>query len=107
MRNKNLNNPRIVDTETWLPIVSDLSKRMKKAVIKVIRIYQLVLSPTLGSNCRFQPTCSQYAIDAVNEHGVFKGVFLSMKRLAKCHPFHPGGFDPVNKCVKTECSKTH
>ena len=80
---------------------------MKKAVIKVIRIYQLVLSPTLGGNCRFQPTCSQYAIDAVNEHGVFKGVFLSMKRLAKCHPFHPGGFDPVNKCSNSECSNTH
>ena len=71
---------------------------MKKAVIKVIRIYQLVLSPTLGGNCRFQPTCSQYAIDALNEHGIFKGVFLSLKRIAKCHPFHPGGFDPVNKC---------
>ena len=80
---------------------------MKKAVIKVIRIYQLVLSPTLGSNCRFQPTCSQYAIDAVNEHGIFKGVFLSLKRIAKCHPFHPGGFDPVNSCSKKECPKTH
>ena len=68
---------------------------MKKAVIKVIRIYQLVLSPTL------------YAIDAVDEHGVFKGVFLSLKRIAKCHPFHPGGYDPVNKCSKTECPKTH
>ena len=79
---------------------------MKKAVIKVIRIYQLVLSPTLGGNCRFQPTCSQYAIDALNEHGIFKGVFLSLKRIAKCHPFHPGGFDPVNKCSNTECSKT-
>ena len=80
---------------------------MKKAVIKVIRIYQLVLSPTLGGNCRFQPTCSQYAIDALNEHGIFKGVFLSLKRIAKCHPFHPGGFDPVNKYSKTECPKTH
>ena len=80
---------------------------MKKAVIKVIRIYQLVLSPTLGGNCRFQPTCSQYAIDALNEHGIFKGVFLSLKRIAKCHPFHPGGFDPVNKCIKTKCPKTH
>ena len=79
---------------------------MKKAVIKVIRIYQLVLSPTLGGNCRFQPTCSQYAIDALNEHGIFKGVFLSLKRIAKCHPFHPGGFDPVNKCSNTECSNT-
>ena len=80
---------------------------MKKAVIKIITIYQLVLSPILGSNCRFQPTCSQYAIDAVNEHGVFKGVFLSIKRLAKCHPFHPGGFDPVNKCSKTERLNKH
>ena len=80
---------------------------MKKAVIKVIRIYQLVLSPTLGGNCRFQPTCSQYAIDALNEHGIFKGVFLSLKRIAKCHPFHPGGFDPVNKYIKTKCPKTH
>ena len=80
---------------------------MKKAVIKVIRIYQLVLSPISEVTAGFQPTCSQYAIDALNEHGFFKGVFLSLKRIAKCHPFHPGGFDPVNKCSKTECPKTH
>ncbi len=61
----------------------------------LIRGYQLVISPALPAACRFTPTCSQYALEAVQRHGVFKGSWLAARRLAKCHPFHEGGTDPV------------
>ena len=70
---------------------------IKKFLIKTIRLYQLILSPLLGSNCRFEPTCSQYFIEAVEMNGVLKGSVMGIKRLLKCHPWHPGGFDPVCK----------
>ena len=70
---------------------------IKKFLIKTIKLYQLVLSPLLGSNCRFEPTCSQYFIEAVEINGVLKGSVMGIKRLLKCHPLHPGGFDPVCK----------
>ena len=63
--------------------------------ILLIKIYQKLLSPFIGQNCRFHPTCSEYAIDAINEHGVLIGSWLSIKRILKCHPLHPGGIDPV------------
>ena len=70
---------------------------IKKFLIKTIKLYQLLLSPLLGSNCRFEPTCSQYFIEAVEINGVLKGSVMGIKRLLKCHPLHPGGFDPVCK----------
>tara|TARA_X000000368_G_scaffold323737_1_gene260807 strand:+ start:1037 stop:1264 length:228 start_codon:yes stop_codon:yes gene_type:complete len=70
---------------------------IKKILIKAIRLYQLILSPLLGSNCRFEPTCSQYFIEAVEMNGALKGSVMGIKRLLKCHPWHPGGFDPVCK----------
>lgn len=70
---------------------------IKKLLIKTISLYQLILSPLLGANCRFEPTCSQYAIEAIEINGVLKGSAMAIKRLAKCHPWHPGGFDPVCK----------
>ena len=70
---------------------------IKKILIKTIRLYQLILSPLLGSNCRFEPTCSQYFIEAVDVNGALKGSVMGIKRLLKCHPWHPGGFDPVCK----------
>jgi len=70
---------------------------IKKILIKTIRLYQLILSPLLGSNCRFEPTCSQYFIEAVEMNGALKGSVMGIKRLLKCHPWHPGGFDPVCK----------
>tara|TARA_Y100000994_G_scaffold245003_1_gene245864 strand:+ start:606 stop:833 length:228 start_codon:yes stop_codon:yes gene_type:complete len=70
---------------------------IKKLLIKTISLYQLILSPLLGANCRFEPTCSQYAIEAIEINGVLKGTAMAIKRLAKCHPWHPGGFDPVCK----------
>ncbi len=68
---------------------------MKKIIIYLIKIYQITLSPLLGSNCRFKPTCSQYMIEAVNVHGVLKGLSLGFKRISKCHPLGSKGYDPV------------
>ena len=70
---------------------------LNKPFIYIIRLYQIALSPFFGKNCRFVPTCSQYAIDAINEHGIFKGIYLAGKRILKCHPFHKGGLDEVSK----------
>jgi putative membrane protein insertion efficiency factor len=60
-----------------------------------IRGYQLLVSPLLPPSCRFSPSCSQYALEAIGRHGALKGSWLAARRLARCHPFHPGGFDPV------------
>jgi putative membrane protein insertion efficiency factor len=61
----------------------------------LIRGYQRLLSPLLPASCRFYPSCSQYALEAVNRHGALKGTWLAARRLARCHPFNAGGFDPV------------
>ena len=68
---------------------------MKKIIVYLIKFYQITLSPLLGPNCRFQPTCSQYMIEAINHHGVLKGLSLGFKRISKCHPFGAKGYDPV------------
>ncbi|MBW1899111.1 MAG: membrane protein insertion efficiency factor YidD [Deltaproteobacteria bacterium] len=68
---------------------------VKQTVLFFIKLYQIILSPILGPACRFYPSCSEYAYQAVSRHGVFKGAFLSCKRFLRCHPFNPGGFDPV------------
>lgn len=69
---------------------------MGRICIFLIRLYQLILSPMFSSSCRFTPTCSQYAIDAITGHGVIYGLFLAFRRIMRCHPFHPGGYDPVD-----------
>lgn len=68
---------------------------MKTLCILFIRFYQQFISPLFPPTCRFYPTCSQYAIEAIQKKGVLRGVWLAIKRIAKCHPFHPGGYDPV------------
>jgi hypothetical protein len=68
---------------------------MKKAVLFLIRGYKSVLSPVLGQHCRFHPTCSMYTYKAIEKYGLLKGMILGTKRLLRCHPFHPGGVDPV------------
>jgi putative membrane protein insertion efficiency factor len=68
---------------------------MKQAVVWLIRGYQYAISPMLPQSCRFHPTCSAYALEAVRRYGVLKGLWLAARRLAKCHPWHSGGIDPV------------
>ncbi|MBX7050432.1 MAG: membrane protein insertion efficiency factor YidD [Flavobacteriales bacterium] len=68
---------------------------LRKIFILPIRLYQYFISPWLGSNCRFQPTCSEYAIEAIREWGVLKGTWLGIRRISKCHPWGGHGHDPV------------
>ncbi|WP_083250952.1 membrane protein insertion efficiency factor YidD [Acidihalobacter aeolianus] len=68
---------------------------MRTLLILLVKAYRLLLSPFLGQHCRFQPTCSVYAIEALEEYGAIKGTWLAVKRLSKCHPWHPGGYDPL------------
>lgn len=67
----------------------------KLLILRLIRIYQHFISPALASSCRFTPTCSEYTYQAVERYGVLKGLWLGVNRLLRCHPFHPGGHDPV------------
>jgi len=66
-----------------------------KLLVGIIRVYQISISPLFGPTCRFEPSCSSYAIGALRKFGVAKGLWLALKRLLKCHPFHPGGYDPI------------
>lgn len=68
---------------------------MKTLLQLLVRGYQVALSPILPAACRYHPTCSNYAIEALEKHGALKGSWLAAKRIARCHPFRPGGFDPV------------
>lgn len=68
---------------------------MKALLLTALRFYRRAISPLLPPACRFQPTCSRYAIEAIETHGAIRGSWLATKRVAKCHPFHPGGYDPV------------
>lgn len=68
---------------------------MKKIFINIIKFYQRFISPLKPPTCRFYPTCSSYSIEAIEVHGALKGSWMAIKRISKCHPMHPGGFDPV------------
>jgi len=72
-----------------------VSRLLAKPLIGLVRLYRLVLSPWLGSNCRYQPTCSSYAIEALQVHGVMRGTWLAAKRIGRCHPWGGSGYDPV------------
>ncbi len=68
---------------------------MKTVLIALVRFYRYAISPMLGRNCRFHPTCSEYAIEALERHGALRGGWMAVKRVGRCHPFNPGGYDPV------------
>ena len=68
---------------------------VKFLMISLIRFYQLFISPLLGNNCRYYPTCSQYAIEAIEKKGIIKGSWMAVKRICRCHAWHDGGYDPV------------
>ncbi|WP_432474326.1 membrane protein insertion efficiency factor YidD [Amphritea sp. HPY] len=71
---------------------------LRHAFIFLVKVYQYLVSPFLGPNCRFYPTCSAYTIEAIEQHGIFKGSWLGIRRIGRCHPYNPGGFDPVPGC---------
>ncbi|HEX5890549.1 MAG TPA: membrane protein insertion efficiency factor YidD [Pyrinomonadaceae bacterium] len=68
---------------------------MKTVLISFLRFYKLAISPLLPPSCRFVPTCSEYAVDAISRYGAARGSLLAVRRLLRCHPFNPGGYDPV------------
>ncbi|MEH7400217.1 membrane protein insertion efficiency factor YidD [Gottfriedia acidiceleris] len=82
---------------------------MNKILIGIIRFYQKWISPATPPSCRFYPTCSSYGLEAIQTHGALKGTYLTTKRILKCHPLHPGGYDPVpdkiNKNTKKDTVK--
>lgn len=68
---------------------------MARILLRLLTMYRLTISPFLGRNCRFFPTCSDYATEALSRYGAARGSWLTLKRITRCHPWHPGGFDPV------------
>ncbi|MFN9719756.1 MAG: membrane protein insertion efficiency factor YidD [Planctomycetota bacterium] len=77
-----------------LPVVMWFASLVQRGAIGLVRIYQIVLSPWLGRNCRFVPSCSQYMIGVIEKYGVIRGVLRGVLRICRCHPFHRGGYDP-------------
>lgn len=73
---------------------------MKRILVSLIEFYRKTISPIKKPSCRFYPSCSAYAVEAIEEYGAFKGLALSIKRVLKCHPFHPGGYDPLKRSQK-------
>ena len=72
-----------------------LNKIVTYPLILLVRVYQLIVSPMLGSNCRFMPTCSEYALESLKAYGLIKGIYLTIKRIGKCHPWGSNGYDPI------------
>ena len=68
---------------------------MNAVMLALLRVYQYAIRPLLGANCRFAPSCSDYAQEAILKHGALKGTWLAMRRILRCHPYHSGGYDPV------------
>ena len=79
-----------------------VSRALARPLIGFVRLYRLLLSPWLGANCRYQPTCSSYAIEALQVHGAAKGGWLALKRIGRCHPWGDSGYDPVPGVDKSE-----
>ena len=81
-------------------MIITFEKLIKNLILRGLKIYRFLISPILGTNCRFLPTCSDYAYEVITEKGVIKGSILAIKRLTKCHPWGKSGYDPVNKQKK-------
>jgi hypothetical protein len=92
-----------------MSVVTDKSSRSPLAFVAraLILAYRYALSPLLGPRCRFYPSCSAYALEAIELHGALRGLWLATRRLARCHPWHPGGYDPVPahaaRCADHDC----
>ncbi|MYA17722.1 MAG: membrane protein insertion efficiency factor YidD [Gammaproteobacteria bacterium] len=90
---------RNATSERWVVRVERLGvewpRLPKRGLVAIIETYRRYVSPCLGRHCRFHPTCSSYAVEALHRHGFLGGSALTLRRLLRCHPFHPGGFDPV------------
>ncbi len=82
----NPNFRRVLDFPGWL---------IRQLLLALIQVYRYAISPALGQRCRFHPSCSAYAAESLTRYGLFKGLWLAIKRILRCHPFHPGGHDPV------------
>jgi putative membrane protein insertion efficiency factor len=80
---------------------------MARLILALIRLYQLVLSPLLGRGCRFEPSCSRYTASCIETHGALLGSWLGVRRIARCHPFHPGGYDPPPQKLTPPHSTSH
>ena len=80
---------------------------MQRLLIALVKAYRLILSPWLGSSCRFEPTCSRYAIEALAKHGAAGGRYLTLKRIGRCHPWCAGGHDPVPDALFKTLSSSH
>lgn len=80
---------------------------MKVLIFGLLRFYQLLVSPLLGPRCRFHPSCSHYMQEAVQAHGASRGLWLGLRRLARCHPFNPGGYDPVPPSKTSKATHAH
>lgn len=68
---------------------------MNQVLVVIVKVYQYLLSPFLGNHCRYHPSCSSYAIEALQTHGSMRGLWMALKRVSRCHPWHEGGYDPV------------
>lgn len=84
-----------VDSEDGRHVHADLARRMRAVVLAPIVVYQRVISPALPRRCKYEPTCSRYAVQAVEEYGILRGLVLAMWRLLRCNPWSHGGYDPV------------
>jgi putative membrane protein insertion efficiency factor len=80
------------------------ARGIARALVGAIRVYQRLVSPLLGPRCRFAPTCSAYAVEALGRHGAGRGSWLALRRIARCHPFNPGGHDPVPPARSTSAT---
>lgn len=89
------------------PLITRVNQALVWLAVKLLHGYRYVLSPWVGNQCRFYPSCSRYSEEALLKHGFLFGSYLTLRRLLKCHPWHQGGLDPVPEPLKHTCSSSH